>query len=218
VAQARLVVFDLDGTITYHDTLVPYVIGYLRQKPWRLLRLVQVLPAVIAFVLRLADHGKVKAALLRATLRGRTRAELQAWTDRFVPQLIAHGMRAQALEAIAEHRRRGDHLVLLSASPDLYVPTIAQHLGFAESICTGVSWDRDRLVGELTTANRRGDEKTRVFRALRERFPGLATMAYANGPSDIDHLYLSDDRLLVNAPVWVRRKAALLGIACDHWR
>jgi phosphatidylglycerophosphatase C len=218
VAGARLVVFDLDGTITYHDTLVPYVIGYLRQKPWRLLRLLGVLPAVLAFVLRIADHGRVKAALLRATLRGCTRAELREWTERFVPHLIAHGMRAQALEAIAEHRRRGDHLVLLSASPDLYVPAIAHHLGFSESICTGVSWHQDRLVGELTTANRRGDEKTRCFQALRERFPGVPTVAYANGPSDLDHLSLSDDRLLVNAPLWVRRKAAHRGIACGEWR
>ena len=38
----RLAVFDLDGTITRRDTLVPYLIGYARRHPsglWRLWRL-----------------------------------------------------------------------------------------------------------------------------------------------------------------------------------
>ena len=36
-------------------------------------------------------------------------------------------------QAIAAHARAGDHLVLLSASTDLYVPAIAQALGFQRS-------------------------------------------------------------------------------------
>ena len=33
----QLVVFDLDETITRHDTLLPYAMGFVtRRKPWRL--------------------------------------------------------------------------------------------------------------------------------------------------------------------------------------
>ena len=32
----QLAVFDLDGTITRHDTLIQYVLGYLKSRPWRL--------------------------------------------------------------------------------------------------------------------------------------------------------------------------------------
>ncbi len=214
----RLVVFDLDGTITRHDTLVPYVIGFLARRPWRLLRLVRVIPALILFALRRADHGKVKEAFIRATLRGHTRAELEAWTERFVPALLDRGVFADALETIAAHRRDGDVLVLMSASPDLYVPEIARRLGFAETICTGVQWDGEHLVGKLTTENRRGAEKARCFEALRQRYPGLATVAYANGPSDLDHLVLADQAVLVNGLAPTRLLAERAGIRCATWR
>ena len=214
----RLVFFDLDGTITRHDTLVPYVFGFLARRPWRLLRLLLVIPALIRFALRLSDHGKLKESLIKATLRGHTRAEIAAWTERFVPALLEHGVFADALEAIAAHRRDGDVLVLMSASPDLYVPAIAQRLGFSDVVCTGVQWNGDRLVGALTTANRRGTEKSRCFKELCMRYPGLPTVAYANGPGDLEHLGLADHAVLVNGLAWTRRKAARAGISCTTWR
>jgi phosphatidylglycerophosphatase C len=214
----RLAVFDLDGTISRHDTLVPYVIGFLRRRPWQLLRLIGVVPALVLFVVGLADHGAVKAALLRATLRGRARAELDAWTKEFVRHLIACGVFPRALEAIAEHRRDRDRLVLLSASPDLYVPEIARVLGFDEAICTGVRWNGDRLDGTLTTANRRGAEKARCVQALRLQHPAATIFAYANGPGDLPHLALVDRPLLVNALPGTKVHAERLGIPTASWR
>lgn len=214
----RLAVFDLDGTITRHDTLVPYVLRFLMRDPWQLWRLARVLPALLLFVIRRADHGDVKAALLRATLRGRSRAELDRWTREFVARLVAQGMFAGALEVIAQHRRSGDRLVLLSASPDLYVPEIARALGFDDALCTGVRWSGDRLHGELTTANRRGEEKARCIETLRRKYPGAAIIAYANGPADLPHLRLADRPLLVNGLSVTRRHAARLGIPTASWK
>ncbi|MGH8286847.1 MAG: HAD-IB family hydrolase [Steroidobacteraceae bacterium] len=214
----HIALFDLDGTITRHDTFVPYVVRLLLRRPWQTLRLLGVVPALVRFVIRRADHGAVKAALLRSALRGRSRAELDAWTNEFVPRLIARGTFARALEVIAQHRGKGDRLVLLSASPDLYVPAIARALGFDEAICTGVGWDGDRLDGALSTPNRRGEEKARCVEALRRRHPGVAIVAYANGAADLPHLQLVDRPLLVNASPAVRRRAEGLGIPTASWR
>jgi phosphatidylglycerophosphatase C len=213
----RIALFDLDGTITRHDTLLPYVAGLLVRRPWELVRLLGALPASIAFLLKLADHGKVKQALMRATLAGRTRPALDAWTNTFVPRLIARGMFPRALDAIEQHRRAGDRLVLLSASPDLYVPAIARALDFDETICTGVRWNGDRFDGRLTTPNRRGEEKVRCLRELRERHPGARVAAYGNGSADLAHLKLADEALLVNARPGVRRRAKELGIRHAEW-
>ena len=38
--SGTLAVFDLDGTITRHDTLLPFLGGYLLRHPWRLPRVV----------------------------------------------------------------------------------------------------------------------------------------------------------------------------------
>jgi phosphatidylglycerophosphatase C len=213
-----LALFDLDGTLTRHDTLRLYLSGFLRRQPARLLRMPRALPGLVRFALGLTDRGELKAAVIRAIMGGLSRAQLEAWTARFVPALIAHGLRADARAAIERHRSAADTLVLLSASPDLYVPALGRALGFAETLCTGVEWHGDRLAGGLTTANRRGAEKARCVAALRLRYPQLPIVAYANATSDLEHLALADRAALVNGSWRARRAAARSGIACLRWR
>jgi len=217
-APARLVVFDLDETLTRHDTLLPYAGGLLlRKRPWRLPLLARVLPPVISFLLGRCDEGRVKQAFIKATLGGSHREEIAAWTERFVPRLLAHGMFADALQRVADHRRRGDYLVLMSASTDLYVPAIARELGFNETICTEVRWEGETLEGSLTTPNRKGAEKARCFTALKERHPGLRTVAYGNSNTDLPHLRLADQGVLVNGSARARHAAQSFGVSCVDW-
>jgi phosphatidylglycerophosphatase C len=213
----QLAVFDLDGTITRHDTLVPYVCGFLLRQPLRFLGLPLVLPAVIRFMLRRADRGELKSALIRYTLGGCSRAQLEAWNAHFVPALLRQGVFADALQRIAAHKAAGDRLVLMSASVDIYVPAIAEALGFAETVCTGVRWDRECLHGALTTPNRRGVEKVHCFEALKKAHPGLPTAAYGNAGSDLPHLRLADRGVLVNGGAAERAEARAAGIETVDW-
>jgi len=213
----RLVIFDLDGTLTQRDTFVPYVLRFCRKRPWLYLRLPALLPTAIAFALGRVDRGHVKAALIRAVLGGRTHAQIEAWTARYVPYVLDKQMRAEALAVLAQHRQSGDRLVLLSASPDLYVPALAARLGFDETHCTGVRWVDNLLDGALTTPNRRGEEKSNCLKALRQGHPGLTLVAYANSESDLEHLLLADEKKLVNAPPRLRREAQRLGIPTGDW-
>jgi len=154
---------------------------------------------------------------MRAVLGGASRGEIEAWTARFVPQVVRDGVRADARTAIDAHRDAGDHLVLLSASPDLYVPAIGQALGFGEVLCTGVEWQEERLSGRLTTANRRGAEKARCLEALRQKYPQLPIVAYGNAASDLAHLALADRGVLVNGSRAARRRAGELGVVPAVW-
>jgi phosphatidylglycerophosphatase C len=213
----QLAVFDLDGTITRHDTLVPYVCGFLLRRPWRFLGFPLVLPAVIRFMLKLADRGELKSALVRHTLGGCTRAQLEAWNAVFVPELLRKGVFKDALQRVAAHASAGDRLVLMSASVDIYVPAIAKALGFAETICTGVRWEGERLHGALTTPNRRGVEKVHCFEALKKAHPGLPTAAYGNAGSDLPHLRLADRGVLVNGGTAERAEARAAGVETVDW-
>ncbi len=213
-----LALFDLDGTLTRHDTLLAYLAGFLRRHPQRLARLPQVLPALARFAFGRADRGAVKSAAIRAVLGGRTRTEIEAWTGGFVARLLDRGLHADALAALEAHRRAGDLLVLLSASPDLYVPAIGRALGFVQSVCTEVEWQGERLSGRLTTPNRRGAEKARCVAALRREHPGLRVIAYGNAASDLEHLSLADRATLVNGSPRARRVATRRNIDCVTWR
>jgi phosphatidylglycerophosphatase C len=209
----RLVLFDLDGTITYRDTLFPYVTGFLAHAHRSRLRMARLVPTLAAFALGAADHGAVKSSFIRATLGGATRPQLRAWSDEFVPRIIALGSSPAALATVKAHREAGDLLVLMSASTDLYVPQIGEALGFNEVICTGVAFDAaGHLDGALTTPNRRGPEKVRCFQALKQQHPGLESVAYGNAASDLAHLALADVPRLVNASPRTQREARAMGI------
>jgi phosphatidylglycerophosphatase C len=212
-----LVVFDLDGTISRHDTLLAYLLGFLRRNPHRWPRILLWIPALLRFILIKRDRGVLKAALMKAALGGCTRPKLDAWTALYVSELLTHGLFADALSAVAQHRAKHDVLVLMSASPDLYVPEIARRLGFAESICTGVRWRGERFDGALTTPNRQGPEKALCFEALRRRYPGLSTVAYANSTSDFAHMKLADQAWLVNPSAAASQDAQRQSFRSLNW-
>jgi HAD superfamily hydrolase (TIGR01490 family) len=210
-------VFDLDGTITRRDTLVPYVFGFLVRHPWRLPRVLGTLPACVRFLFGRADPGAVKSAFIRATLGGLPRSALGAWTAEFVRHLLIHGVFGDARKRIQTHVERGDRLILLSASTDLYVPDIGARLGFEQVICTGLVWHEDVLDGRLSTPNRRGEEKVRCIERLRAQFPQHLFAAYGNAQTDLPHLRMVERPLLVNGSGPARTLAQSYGIPQATW-
>ena len=199
MSENALAIFDLDGTITRRDTLLPYIWGYLRRHPRRWWRLPLCLAPLGPYLLGRMDRGALKGAVIRLALGEATRSELAAWSREFAARLLRTGLYAEALTCIAAHRRSRAHLVLLSASPDLYVPEIARALGFDECICTELRWREDgTLDGALASVNRRGPEKTRCVRSLLVSRQPERSHAYGNSTADLEHLRLVSAGTYVN--------------------
>lgn len=217
-AVPAVALFDLDGTLTFSDTLLPFLAGYVAEHPGRLLRLAGLVPALLEYAAT-RDRGRLKSRLIRMVMGGDRRAEIDAYAERFVSSLGRRRMfRAAGLAALEAHRAAGDHLLLLSASPDLYVPRIGRELAFERTLCTELMWDGDRLDGALKTENRRGEEKVRCLEWVRAEYPGAAITAYGNSDSDLPHLRSADRGVLVNAGARARRHAEQMGISMTDWR
>jgi phosphatidylglycerophosphatase C len=175
-------------------------------------------PAVLGYALGGRDRGLLKSRAIRAVMAGEARTRIGDWAERFVADLEPRGaFRAGGLAALEAHRRAGDRLVLLSASPDLYVPLIGRLLGFERTLCTEIRWDGDRLDGALRTPNRRGAEKVRCLEQLRLDYPLAPVTAYGNSSSDIPHLAIAERALLVNGNAAARRGATRAGIPTAEW-
>lgn len=216
-AVLQVAIFDLDGTLTWRDSFVQFLSGYIRRRPGHWLRLLRLVPALTRFALR-RDRGLLKQRIIQALMRGDTCAEIDAWAREFAGKLTTNGMRRDALEVLHRHSQRGDYLVLLSASPDLYVPHIGALLGIARVVCTEFRVIDGRLDGALVTANRRGREKLLVLASLRAEFPRASFAAYGNAASDLPHLEKADQPLLVNANAVTRKRASKLGINNTRWK
>src|SRR5271170_1816036 len=211
-------VFDLDGTLTFGDTLRQFLAGFLRRHPRRCLELWRLPFALLGFAAGDRDRGRLKSRVIRMIMRGESRTVIDACADSFVGTLGARRrLRPAALAVLEAHRAAGDHLVLLSASPDLYVPQIGRSLGFERTLCTEIEWHGDRLDGSLKTANRQGAEKSRCLTWLRSQYPSLPIVAYGNSASDLDHMRQADRALLVNGNDAARRLAAKWNIGVSSW-
>ena len=209
--------FDLDGTLTWRDTLLPYLTGFLLRRPWRVARLWGAPYALYRFWLD-RDHGALKSQMIHMIMGGAPRRVIEAWSEHFVAALKPRNrFRPLGLAVVEAHRSAGDRLVLMSASPDLYVPKIGQLLGFERTLCTEILWDGERLDGRLASANRRGEEKARCLEWLRQQYRGVPIIAYGNSSSDLDHMRAADRALLVNGSLEARRLARQSNIEVSSW-
>ncbi|MGO9934383.1 MAG: HAD-IB family phosphatase [Steroidobacteraceae bacterium] len=214
---AWVALFDLDGTLTWRDTLLPFLLGFIRRHPHRCLSFWR-FPFALASYWKDRDRGALKSSVIRMAMGGARREVLEAWAQEFVSDMKSGGkFRPLALAILETHRAAGDHPVLLSASPDLYVNHIGRLLGFEHTLCTELVWRGDRLDGHLKTQNRRGEEKLRCLTWLREQYRDLPIIAYGNSASDLDHMRQADRALLVNGNIAARRLAAKWGIAVSNW-
>jgi phosphatidylglycerophosphatase C len=194
------------------------VIEVLLGRPWRLPRLLLAVPALLGYPLGLSDRGRLKAAVLRAACGGLHREEVDRLAQAYVARVARSRLLSDALQAIAAHRAAGDHLVLMSASPDIYVPRLAATLGFDESLCTRLSWRAERFEGRLIGANCRGAAKLHCLERLREAHPGLPVTGYGNSPADLEHLSRCEEAVYVNARRAERLRLAALGLRTVEWR
>ncbi|MEO8308932.1 MAG: HAD-IB family hydrolase [Pseudomonadota bacterium] len=209
--------FDLDGTLTRGDTFKVFAGGLLARNPSRWIRVPLLLIPVLGFALRLIDNGGLKGAVMRVLFSGLRRSEIHAWAQQVARSVVEQRLFPEALAAFRAHLSAGDYTVIMSASPDLYVPLIARALGASECICTPVRWNGERLDGRLAGPNCRGGEKARILERLRQQHPGLPVIGYGNSGADVAHLTRCDEAVYVNARPRIRGRLEQLGFRCVQW-
>jgi phosphatidylglycerophosphatase C len=215
----RVAVFDLDGTITRHDTYLQYLRGFLQRKPARLLSTFSLPVDLLRFALGAVDNAYVKARFLQAILAGHSRLELEAWTETFLDTLCQRDLRPRALARIAQHRAQGDRLILATASFDFYVQPLAQRLGFDEAVCTQSLWNTDDyLLGGLNGPNCYGVVKLqRLYELLGTDRRDVSLLAYSDHHADLPLLTAATRAVAVNPTRKLQAAAALYGFSIEHW-
>ncbi len=156
--------FDFDGTLTWRDTLLPFL-RRLLGTPGLLWVLFACSPWLLAFALRLTSNHRAKARLLHAALAGRDAAEVERCAQAFVQQDLPAQWRPWALQRLIAHQHQGHRCVIVSASTSLYMHLVGASLGVDAVLCTGMEIVDGRYSGRLSTPNCHGEEKVRRLQA-----------------------------------------------------
>jgi len=191
VTLRRLVLFDFDGTLTDRDTMLAFALhcrGPYRYWPG----LLWLAPLLVGLRLRLVPREVAKRLFLRHFLGGMSRATLARLAESFADRIDGF-VRPAARRALAEHRRRGDEVAVVSASLDLWLAPFAGAHGL-HLICTRAAFsDDDVFEGELATPNCNGPEKARRIREAFALEEFGEVVAYGDSAGDREMLALADE-------------------------
>jgi len=219
-----LAIYDMDRTITRTGTYTPFLIhAALARAPWRLLLLPVVLLAMLAYVAKLIDRGRLKE-INQALLLGRhiAPAELAPITASFADKTVKLNSYPLALARIAEDRAAGRRLVLATASYRLYVEAIAERLGFDDVIATNSLAGLDaRIRAKIDGENCYGPAKLRMILAWMAREGidrGQARIRfYSDHVSDAPVLEWADEPFATTPSAKLRAMAARRGWPVLDW-
>jgi phosphatidylglycerophosphatase C len=188
--------FDLDGTLTADGSVFKWlrsVVGTAR-----------VIRSTVLRSLTLAWGGmrsgeaadRVKERLLTALLAGRSEAVVRDKSGDFALEHLARAGRDDVIDRLRWHVREGHHVVVVSASPELYVEVIAAALGAHGVVATRLATDPlGRLTGGYLGRNCRGEEKLRRLQLwVRDRgvIDEYELYAYGNSRGDRRMLAAAD--------------------------
>ncbi|MBD8491931.1 HAD-IB family hydrolase [Pseudomonas syringae] len=157
VQERLLAVFDFDGTLTRHDSFVPFLKFAFGQRTFSRRMAGMVLPS-LGFLARRVSRDELKARLIKAFLSGvevewvqqQAEAFCEAWWDRL--------MRPAALESVAAEIDKGAIVTLCSASPEIVLQPFANRLK-VELIGTNLEIIDGKLTGLIAGSNCRRDSK-----------------------------------------------------------
>ena len=151
-----------------------------------------------------------KEAFVARLLAGRDLASVASVAEAFAAGVVASGLRPDTRRRLEWHRAEGHEVVIISASPELYVAPLGRLLGADSVLATRLEVDAGgRLTGHFAGSNCRGEQK--VLR-LREYLglgdgaePGAADALtlFAYGDSRGDRELLA----MAQTAVWVGRRA-----------
>jgi HAD superfamily hydrolase (TIGR01490 family) len=207
-ACPTVAVFDFDGTLSRRDSLLPFLVFVCGARATA--------RAVVAearrfgqVLLGTASRDEAKEALLTRLLSGADARPLKESGELFADRLVNRELRPAMRRRLEWHRRAGHRLVIVSASPTIYLETAGRLLGVDAVLATELEVDADgRLTGRLSGRNCRGDEKANRLRAWLDGAghepsgrPGQL-WAYGDSRGDVDMLALADVAVWVG---WRRR-------------
>ena len=193
--------FDLDGTLTDGGSVFPWLRHVSGSSALFRAASTLAVPLLVGGVRSGASADAAKERLFRALLAGRDFEEVREISRHFALEHLADKARPHTLARLNWHLEKGHDVVIVSASPQLYVDVVAQSLDVVGAVGTRLAVDpMGKLTGGYSGKNCRGREKLRrLSEWIDERHYAGEPEIYAYGNSRGDRRMLSGATFPFNA-------------------
>lgn len=155
----QIAFFDFDGTITKKDSLLEFIkfskgplhfyIGFLLYSPF-----------LVAYKLKIISNQTAKEKVLAFFYKGMPLAAFEKQCEAFAKEVLPDLMRPRAIREIQKMQSLGVQVVIVSASPEIWIRPWADSMG-TELLGTRLMISDGKLTGMLDGNNCYGNEKVK---------------------------------------------------------
>lgn len=184
--------FDFDGTLTYYDSLFPFLLftdGYLKT----ITNILMILPNLIGYALKLSSRQATKEAMLTRSLGGRSINNIRENANEFASTEIPKLLRPEAMEKLQWHLSQKHRCIIVSATLDDYLIPWAKKIGVQDVVSSKLEVNGNGTVtGKLSGLNCWGPEKPRRLTELLGPRENYTLYAYGDSRGDKELLEFAD--------------------------
>ncbi len=184
--------FDFDGTLTRHDTLLPFL-WHVAGPAKFIYKSILLSPVFAGYALKLIRNDIAKIKVLQSFLRGLSISLLQPLAREFAASTLPNFLRPSAMRQLEWHKQQGHRCILVSASLELYLQPWAEKCGFDDVLCSSLEIGENGITtGRLSGENCFGPEKLQRLENLLGRLSDYTVYAYGDSRGDRELLAAAD--------------------------
>lgn len=183
----NLALFDFDGTITTRGTYLDFI-HFALSRGRKIIGTAALSPWIVGYRMGLVAERGVRPLVARVAFTGTPEGLLRERGRQFASSAIPPLVREEARRAMDWHKQRGDKVVVVSASLDVYLEAWC-NTNALDVICTELEFENGRATGRYKNGDCTGPEKKR--RVLARYDPAQYESVYAYGDTREDDELLS---------------------------
>lgn len=184
--------FDFDGTLTYHDSLLPFLI-FIAGPVNTFFVIARKIPLLLGFLFGCVSRQQVKEGILKSLIGGVPAKLIQEKGKEFAKQEIIKLLKPEGINKLRWHQQQGHRCILVSANLDVYLQPWSLKEGFHDLLCSNLQInEKGEMTGLLEDKNCRGAEKTKRLLELLGNRKNFILYAYGDSAGDKEMLQMAD--------------------------
>lgn len=195
--KSAFAIFDVDDTIISGDSMFLSIFFTVKKKPWIIVYIPIILIKVMLYFLRIIDKKTVKEYFY-FPLMFLGEKELEEFYD----NVLSNKINTDVMKSLQQHKDNGCHILLVSASPEIYLRYFKKNNSIDGVIGTMLQDSNGKYTNKIKGENCKGIEKVkRINQYLEENSLEIDfenSFAYSDSLADIPMLSLVNNRYKVN--------------------
>ena len=185
----NIALFDFDGTITKKDTYTAFLF-FATSTPRKLIGVALLWPFLLLYKCSFFPGRRLRTMTTFVAFSGVSYKALGAKAKDFSASYIPKVLRPTTIKRFAEHKDKGDRVIIVSAGLDIYLKHWAEEQG-AELICTELAREGDRLTGLNVNGDCGGNNKVVLIKTKIDIAQYQLIYAYGDTKEDLAMLALA---------------------------